>query len=131
MRRQSGIHAAELVAGLMILVPLVLYGIDYATVYYGGQMNASACSAACRAAASGPPSVATLDPSNTPVNRATAILKRMAQAGAVVRIKSTVRCQETVMGTVPSYPYGGPFIGYVTVKTRCDVFPPFLLPFIP
>jgi hypothetical protein len=138
LRKASGIHSAELIAGLMILIPIVLYALDYATVVYGGQMNASACSAACRAAASGPPSgytpVSANNPNpvnNTPRLRAMTTLAKVAQAGAVIRVKKTVGINEQVLSPIPIVPYGGPFNGTVSVKTRCDVFPPFLLPFIP
>lgn len=114
----------------MVLVPIVLYGLDYVTVLYGGQMNASACNAACRAAAAGPPSGYGAA-NNTPRNRASTALARVTQAGAIVRMKKTVRIQENVTAPVPSIKYGGPFQGTVSIKTRCDVYPPFLLPFIP
>jgi hypothetical protein len=131
LRSQSGFHSAELVGGLLILVPIVLYALDYATVLYGGQMNSSCCSAACRAAAQGPPTGFASDASNTPKNRAMSVLKRMAQANSVVRVKQTVRLREIIQNPTPKAPYGGPFMGTITVKTRCDVFPPFLLPMMP
>jgi len=115
----------------LILVPLVLYGLDYAAVLYGGQMNSSCCSAACRAAAQGPPTGYASDATNTPKNRAQTVLKRMAQAGSVVRVKSTVRIREIINNPKPLAPYGGPYMGTITVKTRCDVFPPFMLPMMP
>jgi hypothetical protein len=128
-RSHRGIHSIELVGGLLVLVPIVLYGIDYASVLYGGQMNASCCSAACRAAAQGPPTG--YGPStNTPKSRASTTLSRMVQPGAVIRVKKTVRAMEIVNTPIPQSPYGGPFLGSVTIKTRCDVFPPFLLPFV-
>jgi len=113
----------------MVLVPIVLYGIDYASILYGGQMNASCCSAACRSASQGPPTgygTAT----NTPKARASTTLARMVSPAAVIRVKKTVRAMEIVNSPVPQAPYGGPFLGSVTIKTRCDVFPPFLLPFV-
>jgi hypothetical protein len=131
LRSQSGFHSAELVGGLLILVPIVLYGLDYAAVLYGGQMNSSCCSAACRAAAQGPPTGYASDASNTPKNRAMTVLKRMAQPNSVVRVKQTVRLRETLTAPPPKAPYGGPYLGTITVKTRCDVFPPFMLPMMP
>lgn len=42
-----------------------------------------------------------------------------------------VRIAETLQNPVSKAPWGGTFIGNVTVKTRCDVYPPFQLPFVP
>lgn len=46
-------------------------------------------------------------------------------------MKQTVKVNEQVATPVPSARYGGPIQGAVTVKTRCDVYPPILLPFVP
>ena|SRR5579883_250855 len=134
----SGVHLVELLAGLIVLVPLVLYGIDYACLLYAGQLNATGCAGACRSAANGPPACYTSD-RNTPSARAKAFLSRMHSAGGIIVMKKTVGCVESVQ---PPYPptaggseskttyYGGSVTGQVTIKTRCDVFPPFALPFV-
>jgi hypothetical protein len=109
---------------------MCLYTIDYATVLYGGAMNQNCCTAAARAAASGPPTNYCANRSDTPQARATAVITGMAQPNPIVRMQSQVRLRETFSGNVPSAPFGGPFTGTCTIKTRCDVYPPFALPFV-
>jgi hypothetical protein len=130
MRSQAGVHSLELVAGLTFLVPMVLYAMDYACVLYGGMMNDNLCAAAARAAAAGPPTRLTgLGTGiSTPKARAAAVIANARRPGSVVLVKQTVRIRETFIGTLPVAPFGGPVLGTITVKTRCDIYPPFSLP---
>jgi hypothetical protein len=131
LRRQTGVHSLELVAGLTFLVPIFLYAVDYACVLYGGFMNDNLCGAAARAAASGcPTSLANLWGYTYPKDRAYNVISNASRPGSVVCVKRTVRVREVVNSPIPGPPYGGPVQGYITVKTRCDVYPPFSLPFV-
>ncbi len=121
----------ELVVGLIFLVPIFLYTVDYATVLYGGAMNNNCCTAAARAAASGPPTSYTSNSSNTPNARATSIISQVYSPNSIVRMQTQVRLRETFVQPVPGKPFGGPFLGTCTIKTRCDVYPPFALPWVP
>lgn len=129
-RTQVGVHSFELIAGLIFLVPVVLYGIDYATVLYAGAMNDNMCTNAARAAASGPPTNFTTS-GDTPAARAAGVIAPLVRQGSIITMQSTVRIREIFNQPIPSAPFGGPMLGTVTVKTRCDVYPPFNLPLVP
>jgi Flp pilus assembly protein TadG len=133
-RSSSGIHSFELVAGLLFLIPMFLYTINYAVVLYAGAMNNNCCTAAARAAAEGPPTNYTNSSGSTPTTRAQAVLKKVSQTIGVIRESDTVYVAENILTPVPSYGaagFGGPFIGNVTIQTTCNVYPPFSLPFTP
>lgn len=134
LRGNSGQHSFELVAGLLVLVPVVLYTIDYAVVLYAGAMNDNCCTAAARAAASGPPTYYTNSGGSTPTTRAQAVLAKVSQPGGVIRMQDSVHVAENITQPYPSTGtggFGGPILGNVTVKTQCNVYPPFALPFVP
>jgi hypothetical protein len=132
MRNPLGIHSLELVAGLTFLVPIFLYTVDYACVLYGGMMNNNLCAAAARAAAAGPPTgLAVWGSGTSPKSRAASVIANASKAGSMVCVKQTVRIWETVNPPQPSPTFGGPVFGSISVKTRCDVYPPFSLPFVP
>lgn len=132
MRSQTGVHSLELVAGLTFLIPMFLYALDYACILYGEMMNDNLCAAAARAAAAGPPTNITGPGTgtSTPAMRAAAVITNASRPGSVVCVKRTVRIREIFNGTLPSAPYGGPVQGSITVKTRCDIYPPFSLPYV-
>jgi hypothetical protein len=130
VRMNSGVQSIELVVGIAILVPILLYSIDFATIFVAGIINDNSCNAAVRAAAAGPPSnySGKLD---TPKARASAMLATMAQrAKTIIRVSEFVRAREIELPPYPDSQLGGPVRGTVTIKTRCDVYPPFLLPLV-
>lgn len=131
IRNCCGMHIIEMLAGLFVLIPVVLYGADYAVALMGQSINTTTCREAARAAANGPPSVFTKDPKNTPEARATRSISLSPAAHSAIKVKKTVKYEEVIEPPVPSPPFGGPVRGHVTIKTRTTVFPPFDLPFVP
>lgn len=116
--------AIELVAGAMVIIPLVLFGIDCSVMYMGQSMNASICRDAARAAASGPPTV--LSPTLTPRARAEAVVRRSQKTEGAIRLDPNPIVTETVVRT-PTQPFGGMVEGTVTVRSSVDVYPPFII----
>ncbi len=123
-RKYNGQSLLELLAGAMVLIPIVLFGIDVAMVFMGQSMNTTICRDAARAAASGPPS--SISPTLTPKQRAEAVVRRTQKAEGAIRIDPVVIVNEQVTRT-PTLPFGGIVEGTVTVQTSVDVYPPFLL----
>lgn len=128
MVRQSrtpgrGASIIELAAGLMIIVPVVLFCIDVATLFMGAQLNASACREAARAASNGPPSAVV---AGEPQRRAETVVRRVFKTGGAVRLQPDIQCTETVR-QLPDPNFGGPALGEVTVQTKVHVYPPFLI----
>jgi hypothetical protein len=57
MSRKKGSSLVELGAGLIVLVPIFLYAVDYATIFFAQGFGANVCRDAARAAAAGPPTM--------------------------------------------------------------------------
>lgn len=123
-RSKHGQSAVELAAGIIVIIPIVLFGLDVACLFMGQSMNASICRDAARAAAAGPPS--SISPQLTPKQRAEAVVRRTQKAEGAIRVNSEVQCSEAVTRT-PTMPFGGIVEGTVTVQTSVDVYPPFIL----
>jgi hypothetical protein len=132
-RKRKGSSLIELGAGAMVVIPIFLYGVDYASVFFANQFNANVCRDACRAAAAGPPTMfcpgTTGDPYR-PRKRAEKIIKRSSQSGAWIRVLPTFKLWESVNPPVPIPAYGGPVNGWVRVQTTAELNPPFLLPMV-
>jgi hypothetical protein len=132
-RRQKGQSLFELVAGLMVFVPIILLLIDCAVIMMGVSINDAACHDAARAASSGPPATSTsgaehpVGPASSPYKRALTVVKDVYSAGGLVRISHSLSVREALSDPVPQVPTGGPVIGQVTVQTTASVSPPFLL----
>lgn len=133
MRRANGSSFIELAAGLMIIIPLVLYVIDAATIYFGASMNASVGRDAARAAAAGAPSRycrgGTSDPLR-PRKRAESVIARSSNPQSIVRVEPVFLFAEELRPPYPIAPWGGPVKGRVVVRTTTTVNPPFKLPFV-
>jgi hypothetical protein len=114
----------ELVAGLMILIPIVLSLIDIAVFVMGVSLNDSVCRDATRAAASGPPDKIA---HGQPKQRAEMVVKRSYKTEGAIRLSPDVDIRENIREPLPSEPYGGPVDGEVTVSTTVNVHPPFLV----
>lgn len=125
VKRARAQSIVELVAGLIVLIPIVLIMIDIGSLYLASIMNSDICREAARAAANGPPgAVQTGEPQkrvDTVINR-----KRAMCAGNVT-IDSPVQVTEAVRTPLPAKPFGGQVDGEVTVETVVTVRPPFLV----
>lgn len=125
--KQHKIHGQstiEVIAGILVLIPIALFAIDGVTLFMGASLNSQVCRDAARAAANGPPTV--MSPTLTPRQRAEAVVRRTQKNEGAVRLQPDVVCRESVT-RVPTPPWGGIVEGTVTVTTAVDVYPPFLL----
>jgi hypothetical protein len=133
MNRKKGSSLVELGAGLIVLVPIFLYGLDYASVFFADMFNANVCREAARAAASGPPTMFCPNMSSDahrPRMRAKAVVDRSSQTAAWIRTNPTFKQFENVQAPFPQAPYGGPVNGWVRIQTVATLTPPFMLPFV-
>jgi hypothetical protein len=123
-------QAAEMAAGCMILIPLILYAVDAGTIFLGQSSNASICRDACRAAASGPPSAYTTAALG-PEARAKRVISDRYDPKSIIRIDpAKAIVTETLQDPKPVAPFGGPVKGEIKVQTTALVYPPFSLPAI-
>ncbi len=117
----NGQSTVELVAGLIVLVPIVLGLFDMAVVIIANQVNDSACRDAARVAASGRP---TADETTA---RATQVLKQVYHTGGYLEGPALVAA--TPLGIkAPDPVFGGPYSGSVRVETKITVHLPAPLP---
>lgn len=130
-RKPAGSSFIELAAGLIVVIPIVLYGIDAAVLYMGQSINADCCREACRAAANGPPNYFSAGTAYTPRARADQVLLHKYNAKAIIRVDPNCVINEQVFSPIPQAPFGGPVNGVVTVKTTVKILPPILIPLIP
>lgn len=132
-RATVGQSLAELAAGMLVFIPIILLLADCAVVAIGVATNDSACRDAARAASSGPPGLLlpgtdrAVASGQSPYKRAKALINDVYSAGGLVKISDTLHIKETVKGPLPEAPQGGPIIGEVTVETTATVTPPFLI----
>src|SRR5271156_6852678 len=112
-----GQSIVELVAGLIVVIPVLLVLIDCAFVLSGVQMADSTCREAARIAASG-------DPAQADTRIASFLAKANSSAKGMVkdyRLAGAGGVQFTPADIVqeeqPLLAYGGPLQGSVTVKT--------------
>jgi hypothetical protein len=133
MNRKKGSSLVELGAGLIVLVPIFLYGLDYASVFLADLFNANICRDAARAAVSGPPTMYCpngMSDANRPRMRAKAVIDRSSQTNAIIQVKPLFKQFENVQSPFPQAPYGGPVKGWVRIQTSANLNPPFLLPYV-
>ena len=132
-RKRKGSSLIELGAGAMVLIPIFLYGVDYASVFFANQFNANVCRDACRAAAAGPPTMFCPGLAGDPYRprmRAQKIIKGSSQTGAWIRVLPNFKMWENISPPVPLKAYGGPINGWVRVRTTAELNPPFVLPMV-
>lgn len=132
LRRINGQSIAELAAGMLVFVPIILLLIDCAVIMIGVSTNEAVCRDACRAASAGPPASTTagshtVSPGSSPYKRALKVIKDVYAAGGFVKINETMSISESLQNPLPQAPMGGPYIGLVTVETTADIAPPFLI----
>lgn len=132
MRLQDGHSMIELVAALIVFIPVFLAVADLVFIGIGASVNDSVCRLAAEAAAAGPPST-----SNAPSTRqlsagqsgydiAVSVIKvhQPTKLPAQVSDKPTVSEQLT---DVPPPQQGGAVDGEVSVTTTVVVTPPFII----
>lgn len=122
----------ELMAILLIAIPLVLVLFDSAVIMMAVATNDAACRDAARAASSGPPGLLaagsrSVAPGGAPSKRASTVLKRIYAPSGYLKILEEANVKETIKSPVPDATTGGAVIGEVTVRTTADVYPPFLI----
>ncbi len=132
-RKSKGQSLAELGAGMMVFVPVILLLIDCAVIMLGVSANEAACRDAARAASSGPPAALsasamhTVGPGSMPYKRALSVVKDIYAPAGMVKIKDQLTVKEGLKNPLPLAPEGGPVIGQVSVETTVEVYPPFLI----
>jgi hypothetical protein len=132
IRKRNGQSLTELFAGLMVIIPVILFCVDVGTLFLGVSVNSTACRDAARAASTGKPGVMTsgthtLNSGTQPYDRALAVLKKGFSTGGAVRLSDNITVTETLRSPIPTAPFGGPVDGEVTVLSKITVAPPFLI----
>lgn len=130
-RSRAGQGLAELCAGLLIGVPLILAGIDLGFIAIGATINDAVCRESARAAASGPPADTLVGSrkvtaGQSPYKRAMEVVKEHSTTAAIP-------INPEITETVRYYPIpemGGAVDGEVAVKTTARVTPPFILRYL-
>ncbi|MCA0314901.1 MAG: hypothetical protein LCH63_13850 [Candidatus Melainabacteria bacterium] len=117
--KAKGQSSVELVAGLIILVPIILCLFDLAVIVIGVQINDATCREAARVASIGDP---------TDCNkRAQAIVARAnAQGSSMLSNFQLQSCTSTISPaqiTAMKANFGGPVSGTVSVVTQVDIKP--------
>lgn len=120
----KGQSIVELVVGLIVIIPIILFCVDAAMLYMAVNLNDNVCRDAARAASAGPPDAIT---SGEPKRRADAIVKKVNKFSGSIVLDPNVVVAESLTGTLPKAPFGGPVKGDVTVTTAVTVYPPFVL----
>jgi len=125
-RKGHGQSMVELLAGLVVLIPVILTLIDLAVLVISVTVNDTVCRDAARACAAGPPAQA--------VQRAQAVVSKNYKPGGAITSLTVADADVTrnnVDMRVP--PFGGPVPTStpgsppsVTVTTHMKVRPPFL-----
>lgn len=122
--RARGQSTIELVAGIIVIIPIVLFGLDAATLFMAQSLNSQVCRDAARAASNGPPSA--IFP-NSPKQRAELVVRRTNKTEGAIRLNPEVTVTENLRQPLPTQPFGGVVDGEVTVETSVDVAPPFII----
>lgn len=111
----------ELVAGLIILVPIVLGLFDMAVVIMANQVNDNACRDAARVASTGRPTV------DEATARANQVLKQVYQTGGYLEGPTLVGATPLNI-KAPDPVFGGAYSGSVRVETKMIVHMPAPIP---
>ncbi|HMY03648.1 MAG TPA: hypothetical protein PKA48_09850 [Candidatus Obscuribacter sp.] len=117
--RPRGQSSVELVAGLIILVPIVLVLFDLAVIVLGVQINDSTCREAARVASIG-------DPTDCDKRARAVVARANAQGSSMLSNFQMFSCTSTVTPAqvnAMKLNFGGPVSGTVTVVTRVDIHP--------
>jgi hypothetical protein len=131
LRRKQGQGLAELCAGLIVCIPVVMTCIDLGFIALGASINDSVCRDAVRAAASGRPQVTnptrhTVNPGQEPFLRAVSVIKTHNPTQLPIKISERPVIFEAVRD-IPPAAMGGAVEGEVEVKTTVVIVPPFVV----
>lgn len=130
-RSTSGQSLAELCAGLIVGIPIILAGMDLGFIAIGATINDAVCREAARAAASGPPADTQVgydrkvSGNQAPYRRVIEVIRQQYKGFAIP-------VSPELTETVTYYPLpeaGGAVEGNIAVKTTAYVIPPFILKF--
>ena len=134
---RQGSCVIELILGLCVLVPIILYGVDVAAILLASGMLNGACCEAARMASNGPPASLIgphenqeVLPASPPYQRAIASLATGGHP-AFLQIDPNLHVIETVVAPIPVSPSGNPVNGEVTVQMQATVAVPCVLPCLP
>lgn len=119
-RNRRGQSIVELVAGVILIVPVVLLLIDLAALVLGVTSNDNLCREAARVASAG-------DPDQANQRAQQVVAQANATKGGIIAQYVLDRAQANVIGTRPDGTTGGVVQGNVEVETTVVVAPPFLL----
>ncbi len=128
-----GQSLAELAAGMMIFIPIILILVDCSIIMIGVSANESACRDAARAAASSAPAsmisgqAHSVSASSAPYKAALTVIKNLYATGGLASIDQSLVMKEALQDPLPQSPQGGALNGTVSVETTASVSPPFLL----
>lgn len=145
-RSGRGQHTIELVCALIFLVPLLLFFLDLAFLFFAGESNKQVCRDAARAAADVIPDMSGVTPGSDPpprqvsgndptFRRAQSVVEKVRRAGEQQFTRGvnleTVTVDLGRVDDAATAALGGPIQGTVTVATVMTVRPPAPLPGIP
>lgn len=119
-RKFSGISTVEMLAGLAVLIPIVLTLFDLGCIISGVLVNDTICRDVARAVSEG-------DPATAKQRAEQLVAQANKKNGAVVSNYVLVGDPVNADLVVPAPEVGGLVKGTVTVRTRVDVRPPFLV----
>lgn len=130
--RQRGQSAVELVAGLIVAVPIVLCIIDLGFIAMGASANDNVCREAAQAAAASPPS-STNAPSTQKLtagqsgyDAAVSVIKLHQPTNLPAKVSDQPDVSESLTD-VPPKDVGGSVDGDISVTTTVLITPPFLV----
>lgn len=112
--RLNGQSTIEMIAGVIVIMPVILFLFDLAVVLLSVQVNDAACRDAARAAAAGPPSQLT-DRANTIVNNF------YKSGGYISKIEVIPNGTQANITATPDPVYGGPYTGTAQVTTKMTI----------
>jgi hypothetical protein len=111
----------ELMAGLMILLPLFLAALDITIIIVANQVNDNACRDAARVAANGRPTA------DETTSRAELVLRRASQSSGYIHGPTLISVTPVDIKP-PSANFGGSYQGNVRVETKVTVNLPVPIP---
>jgi len=133
LRSSRGQHLVELMAGLIVVIPVFMMLIDLVFVFMAVQVNDSASRDAARAASQVPPELGApagdseVPPTAAMYLRANAVLKQMYGNSVC---KPEIKAMTLDNMTRPDGQLGGLFGGQVSVRTEAKVVPPVAIPLV-
>ena len=119
-RKFRGISTVEMIAGLVVLIPIILTLFDLGCIISGVLVNDTVCRDIARA-------VSESDPASAKQRAEQLVVQANKKSGSVVSQYSLVGDPQNADLVVPAPEVGGLVKGTVTVRTRVEIRPPFLV----